>query len=76
MKRFRFRIASLLWLVAIAAAFLAGTRYGEYRAAGRGKLAVYRVRRVNSMKLSTRPMAGRVSVPVNASWQVSVPDQL
>jgi hypothetical protein len=32
MKRFRLRLSWLLWLVAIAAAFLAGVRYGEYRA--------------------------------------------
>ena len=32
MKRFRLRLSSMLWLVVIAAAFLAGTRYGEYRA--------------------------------------------
>ena len=32
MKRFRLRLSTLLWLVAIAAAFLAGIRYGEYRA--------------------------------------------
>jgi hypothetical protein len=32
MKRFRLRLSVLLWLVAIAAAFLAGIRYGEYRA--------------------------------------------
>jgi hypothetical protein len=31
MKRFRLRLSVLLWLVAIAAAFLAGVRYGEYR---------------------------------------------
>ena len=31
MKRFRLRLSWLLWLVAIAAAFLAGVRYGEYR---------------------------------------------
>ena len=29
MKRFRSRLSSILWLVA---AFLAGIRYGEYRA--------------------------------------------
>jgi hypothetical protein len=37
MPRFRLRISTLLWLVAIAAAFLAGIRYGEYRAAARGQ---------------------------------------
>ena len=35
MKRFRLRLSVLLWLVAVAAAFLAGVRYGEYRAAPR-----------------------------------------
>jgi hypothetical protein len=30
MKRFRLRLSSLLWLVALAAAFLWGIRYGEY----------------------------------------------
>jgi hypothetical protein len=37
MPRFRLRISTLLWLVAIVAAFLAGIRYGEYRAAARGQ---------------------------------------
>jgi hypothetical protein len=32
MNRFRLRLSSILWLVALAAAFLAGIRYGEYRA--------------------------------------------
>jgi hypothetical protein len=32
MKRFRVRLSSLLWLVVFAAVFLAGVRYGEYRA--------------------------------------------
>ncbi len=32
MKRFRLRLGVLLGLVAIAAVFLAGVRYGEYRA--------------------------------------------
>jgi hypothetical protein len=31
MKWFRFRLSSRLWLVAIAATFLAGIRSGEYR---------------------------------------------
>jgi hypothetical protein len=45
MKRFRFRLSTLLWLVAIAAAFLAGMRYGEYRApAARGKLVISNIR--------------------------------
>jgi hypothetical protein len=35
MKQFRLRLSSILWLVAIAAAFLAGIRYGEHRAAAR-----------------------------------------
>ena len=32
MKRFRLRLSVLLWLVALAAAFLAGVRYEQYRA--------------------------------------------
>ena len=36
MKRFRLRLSSILWLVALVAVFLAGIRYGEYRAASRG----------------------------------------
>jgi hypothetical protein len=36
MKRFRLRLSSILWLVALAAAFLAGIRHGEYRATARG----------------------------------------
>jgi hypothetical protein len=36
MKRLRLRLSWLLWLVAIAAAFLAGVRYEEYRARPRG----------------------------------------
>jgi hypothetical protein len=35
MKRFRLRLSSILWLVALVAAFLAGIRYGEYRATAR-----------------------------------------
>jgi hypothetical protein len=35
MKRFRLRLSSILWLVGIAAAFLAGIRYGEQRAVAR-----------------------------------------
>ena len=36
MKRFRLRLSSILWLVALVAAFMAGIRYGEYRADSRG----------------------------------------
>jgi hypothetical protein len=36
MNRFRLRLSSILWLVALVAAFLAGIRYGEYRAPRRG----------------------------------------
>ena len=39
MKRFRLRLSSLLWVVAVAAAFLVGVRYGEYRAAIPGESA-------------------------------------
>jgi hypothetical protein len=42
MKRVRFQISSLLWLVAIAAAFFAGVRYGEYRAGPRPSYQVYK----------------------------------
>jgi hypothetical protein len=38
MKRFRLRLSVLLWLVAIAAAFLAGVRYGEYQAEPRSQV--------------------------------------
>jgi hypothetical protein len=41
MRRFRLRLSSLLWLVAIVAAFLAGIRYGEYRAAARRQSIVF-----------------------------------
>jgi hypothetical protein len=45
----RLRLSSLLWLVLVAAAFLTGIRYGEYRAeARRGKQRV-----VRNMVLST-----------------------
>jgi hypothetical protein len=43
MKRFRLRLSWLLWLVAIAAAFLAGVRYGEYRAGPRPPYLVHAV---------------------------------
>ena len=36
MKRIRLRHSSILWLVALTAAFLAGIRHGEYRAPCRG----------------------------------------
>jgi hypothetical protein len=42
MKRLRWRLSALLWLVAIVAAFLAGLRYGEYRAVSRGGRPVAR----------------------------------
>jgi hypothetical protein len=35
MKRFQLRLSSVLWLVAVAVAFLVGIRYGEYRAEAR-----------------------------------------
>jgi hypothetical protein len=35
MKPYRLRLSALLWLVAVVAAFLAGIRYGEYRAEAR-----------------------------------------
>jgi hypothetical protein len=40
MKLFRFRLSALLWLMVIAAAFLGGIRYGEYRAEDRRKSVV------------------------------------
>jgi hypothetical protein len=40
MKPFRLRLRTLLWLVALAAAFLGGMKYGEYREAR--KRPVYR----------------------------------
>jgi hypothetical protein len=48
MKWFRIRLSSLLWLVVLAAVFLAGVRYGEHRAATRAKP---KVRRIASMRL-------------------------
>ena len=38
MNTLRFRLSSQLWLVAIAAAFLGGIRYGEYRPTARTKV--------------------------------------
>jgi hypothetical protein len=49
-----------LWLVALAAAFLAGIRYGEYRVTGRGG----NVRGVQIMGLST-PKTVDVKVQVH-----------
>jgi hypothetical protein len=40
-NRWKFRLSSLLWLVAIAAAFLAGVRYGEYRTSRRAGAPEY-----------------------------------
>jgi hypothetical protein len=59
-NRFRLRLSSILWLVAFAAAFLAGIRYGEHRAvARRGKQRV-----VRNMMLDTSAWAN-FSVQVN-----------
>jgi hypothetical protein len=41
MKRFRLRLSSLLWLVAVVAAFLGGIRYWQDRAVTRAE-ALYR----------------------------------
>ena len=41
MKRFRFRLSALLWLVAIAAAILWGIRYRQDREA-RPKISIFR----------------------------------
>ena len=43
MKRFRFRLSTLSWLVALAPAFLGGIRYGEYRAAARTQMKLRHV---------------------------------
>jgi hypothetical protein len=60
MKRFRLRLSSIMWLVVIAAAFLAGIRYGEFRAtARRGNRRV-----VRTMVLST-PETADVKVQVH-----------
>jgi hypothetical protein len=59
MKRFRLRLSSILWLVVIAAAFLAGIRYGEYRVTGRGG----NLRGVQIMGLST-PKTADVKVQI------------
>jgi hypothetical protein len=37
-KRFRLKLSSILWLVAIAAAFLAGIRYWQDRAVTRAEV--------------------------------------
>ena len=59
LKRFRLRLSSILWLVALGAAFLAGIRYGEYRATARGG----NVRGVKIMGLSTpRTVDAKVQV--------------
>ena len=42
MKRFRLKLSSLLWLVVLAAVFLAGVRYGVYRAeANKQSVVIY-----------------------------------
>ncbi len=64
MKRFRLRLSAILWLVAIAAAFLAGIRYGEYRATARG------VGGVRAIVISTDHPAR--SSPETAKLQVQV----
>jgi hypothetical protein len=43
MKRPQLRLAWLLWVVAIVAAFLGGVRYGEYREAARRKSVTYNI---------------------------------
>jgi hypothetical protein len=54
MKRFRLRLSVLLWLVVIAAAFLAGVRYGEYRAGLRRPVGG--VVRAIDMRLPAKPI--------------------
>jgi hypothetical protein len=72
MKRFRLRLSWLMWLVAIAAAFLAGVRYGEYRAGPRPHYQVYSVAippTHQSSKVVLPPAEGADSVepkPVNS----------
>jgi hypothetical protein len=72
MKRFRFRISTLCWLVATVAVFLAGIRYGEYRVASRGKPAVYRAMRPHGR---WRVSSGPASAPAIAKWRLSELDQ-
>jgi len=48
MKRFQLRLAWLLWLVAIVAAFLGGMRYGEYRQAARRRSVAYKTTNITS----------------------------
>ena len=43
MKRIRFRLSTLCWLVAVVAAFLGGIRYGEYRSQPRKNYHVVRI---------------------------------
>jgi hypothetical protein len=44
MNRFRVRLSSLCWLIAIVAAFLGGIRYGEYRSRPRGNVHAVQIR--------------------------------
>jgi hypothetical protein len=61
-KRFRLRLSSLLWLVVIAAAFLGGIRYGEYRqATRRARRIVDNLTLTTYMTLTTSEMAGIAS---------------
>jgi hypothetical protein len=60
-NRFRLRLSSILWLVALVAVFLAGVRYGEYRAvARRGKQ-----RFVRNMLLDTLALDNLLNGQVN-----------
>jgi hypothetical protein len=71
MNRFRFRVSLLCWLVALSAAFLAGMRYGEYRAEGRAGRGVLRVTRLKRRIVS--PMT--LTPSASASWQVHEPQR-
>ena len=42
-KWFRLRLSTLMWLVALVAAFLGGIRYGEYRAAARAQMRIRQI---------------------------------
>ena len=59
-KRPRLRLSSILWLVALAAAFLAGIRYGEYRATARSGVvrAIDMNVQVKAWRVAKRPRTG------------------
>ena len=68
MKRFRFRLSSLLWLVAVAAAVLWGIRYHyQQDREVAGEIYIYRGGKPIVIKLSPDEMA-----EMTASWKVEV----